>query len=83
MHAARLHYSDGSKYIISPRALKVGATIYSSDSPIEIGNAMPLEFVLLGSIVHNIELTLEKGGQIAGAAGAYAQLIAKEGDLLL
>ena len=81
---ARLHYSDGSKkYIISPRALKVGATIYSgSDSPIEIGNAMPLEFVPLGSIVHNIELTLGKGGQIARAAGAYAQLIAKEGDFV-
>ena len=81
---ARLHYSDGSKkYIISPRSLKVGTTICSgSDSPIEIGNAMPLEFIPLGSIVHNIELTLGKGGQIARAAGTYAQLIAKEGDFV-
>ena len=81
---ARLHYSDGSKkYIIAPRSLKVGTTIYSgNDSPIEIGNAMPLEFIPLGSIVHNIELTLGKGGQIARAAGTYAQLIAKEGDFV-
>jgi large subunit ribosomal protein L2 len=81
---AKLHYSDGSKkYIISPRSLRIGATIYSgSDSPIEIGNAMPLEFIPLGSIVHNIELTLGKGGQIARAAGTYAQLIAKEADFV-
>ena len=51
-------------------------------SPIEIGNAMPLEYIPLGSIVHNIELTLGKGGQIARAAGTYAQLIAKEGDFV-
>jgi large subunit ribosomal protein L2 len=50
--------------------------------PIEIGNAMPLEFIPLGSIVHNVELTLGKGGQIARAAGTYAQLIAKEGDFV-
>ena len=81
---AKLHYLDGiKKYIIAPRSLKVGATIYSgSDSPIEIGNAMPLEFIPLGSIIHNIELTLGKGGQIARAAGTYAQLIAKEGDFV-
>ena len=57
--------------------------IYSgSNVPIEIGNAMPLEFIPLGSIIHNVELTLGKGGQIARAAGAYAQLIAKEGDFV-
>ena len=43
---------------------------------------MPLEFVPLGSIVHNVELTLGKGGQIARAAGTYAQIIAKEGDFV-
>jgi large subunit ribosomal protein L2 len=50
--------------------------------PIEVGNAMPLEFIPLGSIIHNVELTLGKGGQIARAAGTYAQLIAKEGDFV-
>ena len=81
---ALLHYEDGSKkYILSPRSLKVGMSIYSgSNVPIEIGNAMPLEFIPLGSIIHNVELTLGKGGQIARAAGAYAQLIAKEGDFV-
>jgi large subunit ribosomal protein L2 len=81
---ALLQYDDGvKKYIISPRALKLDTAIYSgSESPIEIGNAMPLAFIPLGSIVHNIELTLGKGGQIARAAGTYAQLIAKEGDFV-
>ena len=81
---ALLNYEDGSKsYIICPRALKVGMSVYSgSDVPIEIGNAMPLAAIPLGSIVHNIELTLGKGGQIARAAGAYAQLIAKQGDFV-
>ena len=52
------------------------------NSPIEIGNSMSLEYIPLGSIVHNIELTLGKGGQIARAAGTYAQLIAKEGEFV-
>jgi large subunit ribosomal protein L2 len=81
---ALLHYGDGSKkYIISPRSLKIGSDVYSGENaPIEVGNAMPLEFIPLGSTVHNIELTLGKGGQIARAAGTYAQLIAKEGEFV-
>jgi large subunit ribosomal protein L2 len=81
---ALLTYSDGAKkYIIAPRSIRVGMNVYSgTEVPIEIGNAMPLEFVPLGSIVHNVELTLGKGGQIARAAGTYAQLIAKEGDFV-
>ena len=79
-----LQYGDGSKtYIICPRSLKIGMSLYSgSNVPIEIGNSMPLELIPLGSVVHNVELTLGKGGQIARAAGTYAQLIAKEGNFV-
>ena len=81
---ALLQYSDGSKrYIISPRSLRIGMSVYSGTNvPIEVGNSMPLEYIPLGSIIHNVELTLGKGGQIARAAGTYAQLIAKEGDFV-
>lgn len=81
---ALLQHSDGEKsYIISPRSLRIGSRISSGPAAdIEIGNAMPLEQIPLGSIVHNVELTLGKGGQIARAAGTYAQLIAKEGKFV-
>jgi len=81
---ALLNFDNGSKkYILCPRALKVGAQVYSGlGAPIEIGNSMPLSKVPLGSIVHNVELNLGKGGQIARAAGTYAQVIAKEGDFV-
>jgi len=81
---ALLHYGDGSKkYILCPRSLKVGMAVSSGTNvPIEIGNSMPLASIPLGSIVHNVELTLGKGGQIARAAGTYAQIIAKEGDFV-
>jgi large subunit ribosomal protein L2 len=81
---ALLHYKDGSKkYVLAPRALKIGMDLYSGvNIPIEIGNAMPLEYIPLGSIIHNVEITLGKGGQIARSAGTYAQLIAKEGDFI-
>ena len=78
---ALLQYNDGSKkYILAPRSLRVGMSISSGSTvPIEIGNSMPLEFIPLGSIIHNVELTLGKGGQIARAAGTYAQLSARDG----
>ena len=81
---ALLFYNDGSKrYIVCPRALKIGMKIYSGKNvPIKIGNAMPLEIIPLGSLIHNVELTLGKGGQIARAAGTYAQLVAKEGNFV-
>lgn len=77
---ALLQYLNGVKeYIIAPRSLKVGMIVYAGfNAPLEVGNAMPLEFIPPGTFVHNIELTLGKGGQLARAAGACAKLLAKE-----
>jgi large subunit ribosomal protein L2 len=79
---ALLHYVDGEKrYIIAPRGLKVGDTLVSGvNVEPKLGNAMPLEGIPLGSIVHNIELQLGRGAQLARSAGASATLVAKEKD---
>lgn len=79
---ALLHYQDGEKrYILHPLGLAVGTTIISGpDAPIEDGNALPLSRIPLGSTVHNVELTPGKGAQIVRAAGAAAQVMAKEGS---
>ncbi|XP_050214907.1 50S ribosomal protein L2, chloroplastic-like [Mercurialis annua] len=89
-----IHYGDGEKrYILHPRGAIIGDTILSgTEVPIKMGNALPLSAVLidqkeeststdmpLGTAIHNIEITLGKGGQLARAAGAVAKLIAKEG----
>ncbi len=82
---ALLHYADGEKrYIIAPVGLEVGHTVQSgADADIKPGNALPLRNIPLGSFVHNIEMKPGKGGQLARAAGAAAQLMAKEGDYAL
>jgi large subunit ribosomal protein L2 len=79
---ALLFYQDGEKrYIIAPLGLTVGSTVISgADSPIEVGNALPLSKIPLGETVHNVELIAGKGGQIVRAAGAAAKVMAKEGD---
>ncbi len=79
---ALLHYQDGEKrYILHPVGLKIGATVQSGiNCPIEVGNSMPLGNMPLGTTVHNVELISGRGGQIVRAAGASAQLMAKEGD---
>ncbi len=78
---ALLNYADGEKrYILAPLNLKVGDTIIASvDADIKPGNALPLRSIPLGTIIHNIELKLGKGGQLARSAGTFAQLMAKEG----
>jgi len=78
---ALIYYVDGAKsYIIAPSGLKVGQQVISGESvPPEVGNSLPLASIPLGTIVHNIELTPGKGGQMARSAGAYAQLLAREG----
>nr|YP_010199435.1 ribosomal protein L2 [Gracilariopsis tenuifrons]AXF36175.1 ribosomal protein L2 [Gracilariopsis tenuifrons]UAD89293.1 ribosomal protein L2 [Gracilariopsis tenuifrons] len=79
---ALLHYRDGEKrYILHPRSLRIGQTVISGkDAPLEVGNALPLSSIPLGTAVHNLELTPSKGGQIVRAAGTYAQIVAKEGS---
>jgi large subunit ribosomal protein L2 len=79
---ALLHYADGEKrYILWPRGLEVGAEVVSgADAPVNLGCALPLRQIPLGTVIHNIELKIGKGGQMVRAAGAGAQLIAKEGD---
>ena len=81
---ALLHYMDGEKrYILHPKKLAVGTRIMSGLSvPIEIGNAMPLTNMPLGTSVHNVELIPGRGGQIVRAAGTSAQIIAKEGNFV-
>jgi len=79
---ALLHYQDGEKrYILHPLGLKIGTMIQSGpNSPFEVGNALPLGNLPLGTTVHNVELTSGRGGQIVRAAGSSAQLMAKEGN---
>jgi len=78
---ALLNYIDGHKrYILHPRSLVVGSHVISGPlAPIEVGNALPLYGIPLGTAVHNIEITPGKGGQIARTAGGYAQIVAKDG----
>ena len=79
---ALVNYVDGEKrYILAPHGLEVGMTVIaSSEADIKVGNAMPLRNIPLGTSIHNIELRKGKGGQIVRAAGAAAQLVAKDGD---
>ncbi|MBN2245742.1 MAG: 50S ribosomal protein L2 [Candidatus Aminicenantes bacterium] len=78
-----IKYADGERrYILTPLNLKVGQSIVSSDKQVDVlpGNTMPLRFLPLGTIVHNVELRKDKGGQLARSAGSSVQILAKEGD---
>jgi len=79
---ALLHYVDGEKcYILAPNDLKVGDAVEAGpQADIKPGNALPMDKIPLGTMVHNIELVSGKGGQMARSAGAFAQLMAKDGD---
>ncbi len=81
-HLALIHYADGEKrYILHPRGLQVGSTVVSGeDADIQVGNALPLGLVPLGTTVHCVELRPKKGGQLARSAGSGVQVVAKEGD---
>jgi large subunit ribosomal protein L2 len=80
-NVALLHYADGDKrLILCPVGLRRGDSVVSGpEAPIRVGNALPLENIPVGTVVHNVELTPGKGGQLARSAGAQAQLVAREG----
>ena len=82
---ALLLYADGEKrYILAPNGLSVGERVVSGpDAEIRPGNALPLEKIPLGTLVHNVEMTPGKGGQIARSAGVSCQLMAREGNYAL
>lgn len=78
-----IKYKDGERrYILAPMNLKVGQAVISADKQVDIlpGNAMPLRSIPLGTVIHNIELRKNKGGQMVRAAGTGAQILAKEGN---
>jgi large subunit ribosomal protein L2 len=83
---ALIKYADGEKrYIIAPHGIKVGDGVISTDNEAEItpGNSLPLKNIPVGTIIHNIEFQVGRGGQIARTAGAGATLMAKEGRYAL
>src|SRR6478672_1761773 len=79
---ALIKYEDGEQsYILAPQRLAAGDKVISSDqADVKPGNAMPLGAIPVGSIVHNVELKIGKGGQIARSAGTYAQIVGRDGD---
>ena len=78
---ALLHYADGEKrYIVAPTGLQVGAEVVSGKgATIEVGNAMPLSEIPLGTIIHNLELRPSQGALMVRSAGAFAQIMARDG----
>lgn len=78
---ALLHYVDGEKrYILAPHGLKAGTTVVSGPgSAPEIGNALPLSEIPLGTVIHNIELQPGRGGKLVRSAGSFAQLLNRDG----
>jgi len=78
---ALLHYADGAKaYILAPAQLRVGATVESGPTAdIRVGNALPLENIPTGTLVHNVELKPGQGAKMARSAGSGIQLVAKDG----
>jgi large subunit ribosomal protein L2 len=82
---ALIKYQDGElAYILAPQRLAAGDTVVSGNYvDVKPGNAMPLGNIPIGTIVHNIELKIGKGGQIARSAGTYAQIVGRDGDYVI
>ncbi|EED34604.1 ribosomal protein L2 [Luminiphilus syltensis NOR5-1B] len=81
-HIALMLYADGERrYIIAPKGIKAGDTLYSgSTAPIKAGNCLPLRNIPVGSVIHCIEMKPGRGAQLARSAGASVQLVAREGQ---
>nr|CAD6613847.1 50S ribosomal protein L2 [Rhizobium sp. TCK] len=78
---ALIKYEDGElAYILAPQRLAAGDKVIASDKAVDVkpGNAMPLQYIPVGSIVHNVEMKPGKGGQIARSAGTYVQLVGRD-----
>src|SRR6202171_3193959 len=82
---ALIKYEDGEQaYILAPQRLSQGDTVVSGEhADVKPGNAMPVGNVPIGTIVHNIEIKIGKGGQIARSAGTYAQIVGRDGDYVI
>jgi large subunit ribosomal protein L2 len=82
---ALIKYKDGEQsYILAPQRIAVGDTIVAGDHvDVKPGNAMPLANIPVGTIVHNIELKIGKGGQLARSAGTYAQIVGRDGEYVI
>lgn len=83
---ALLCYADGERrYILAPDQVRVGDSLIAGEDRVDIrpGNSLPVKFIPVGTVIHNIELKTGKGGQLVRSAGAGAQLMAKEGDYAL
>ncbi len=83
-HIALLHYADGEKrYIIAPQGIKAGDTVKSGqEAPFEVGCCMPMKYMPLGSVIHNIELHPGRGAKLIRSAGLSAQLMARSGGYI-
>jgi large subunit ribosomal protein L2 len=79
---ALLNYADGEQaYILAPQKLKVGDKVVAAEkADVQIGNAMKLRFIPVGTFIHNVELKPGKGGQMARSAGTFAQLVGRDSD---
>src|SRR6201993_3474503 len=82
---ALIKYEDGAlDYILAPQRLSVGDTVVSGEHvDVKPGNAMPTANIPVGTIVHNIEIKIGKGGQIARSAGTYAQIVGRGGEYVI
>jgi large subunit ribosomal protein L2 len=81
-YLALIHYADGEKrYILAPQRMRTGSKVMSGDrAEIQVGNCLPMSRIPTGTVVHAVELTPGRGGQMGRSAGAAIQLVAKEGD---